>query len=124
MLRLAGISDVDEANRWLNEVYIGEHNARFAVAPAEEGSAFPFVGDLDNVLCVQAERVVSNDNTVRYRGRVLQIPQQKHRRHYVKATVRVHEYPDGRLGVFHGPRQLASYDAAGALTEEVKKSAA
>ena len=125
MLRLAGISDVDEANRWLNEVYIGEHNARFAVAPAEEGSAFiPFVGDLDNVLCVQAERVVSNDNTVRYRGRVLQIPEQKHRRHYVKATVRVHEYPDGRLGVFHGPRQLASYDAAGALTEEVKKSAA
>ena len=125
MLRLAGITDVGEANRWLSAVYIGEHNERFAVAATEEGSAFiPFVGDLDNVLCVQVERVVSNDNTVRYGGRVLQIPEQKHRRHYVKATVRVHEYPDGRLSVFHGPRQLAGYDAAGALIEGVKKSAA
>ncbi len=125
MLRLTGITDADAANRWLSEVYIPDHNARFAVAAAEEGSAFiPFVGDLDNVLCVQVERVVSNDNTVRYGGRVLQIPEQKHRRHYVKTTVRVHEYPDGRLGVFHGPRQLAGYDAAGVLTEGLKKSAA
>lgn len=125
MLRLTGIADVHAANRWLSEIYIPDHNARFAVAAAEAGSAYiPFVGDLDNVLCAQVERVVSNDNTVRYEGRVLQIPEQKHRRHYVKAKVRVHEYPDGRLGVFHGPRQLACYDAAGALTEEVKKSAA
>lgn len=125
MLRLTGITDADAANRWLSEVYIPDHNARFAVAAAEEGSAFiPFVSDLDNVLCVQVERVVSNDNTVRYGGRVLQIPEQKHRRHYVKTTVKVHEYPDGRLGVFHGPRQLAGYDAAGVLTEGLKKSAA
>lgn len=125
MLRLTGITDADAANRWLSEVYIPDHNARFAVAAAEEGSAFiPFVGDLENVLCVQVERVVSNDNTVRYGGRVLQIPEQKHRRHYVKTTVKVHEYPDGRLGVFHGPRQLAGYDAAGVLTEGLKKSAA
>lgn len=125
LLRLAGIAEASEANRWLAEVYIPEHNARFAVAAAETGSAFiPFVGDLDNVLCVQVERVVSNDNTVRYGGRVLQIPEQKHRRHYVKATVRVHEYPDGRLGVFHGPRQLAGYDSAGAPIEEFKQSAA
>jgi hypothetical protein len=124
-LRQAGISEVGEANCWLNDVYIAEHNERFAVAPAEAGTAFiPFVGDLENILCLQAERVVSNDNTVRYEGLVLQIPEQKHRRHYVKARVRVHEYPDGGLALFHGPRQLASYDAAGALTEEVKKSAA
>jgi len=124
-LRLAGITDAAEANRWLKEEYISEHNDRFGVAAAEEGSAFiPFVGDLANVLCVQAERVVSNDNTVRYGGYVLQIPEQKHRRHYVKASVRVHEYPDGSLAVFHGPRQLAGYTADGALKDEVKKSAA
>ena len=69
----------------------------------------PFVGALDDVLCVQAERVVQNDNTVRYEGRVLQIPEQRHRRHFVKANVRVHEYPDGRLALFHGPRRLADY---------------
>ncbi len=125
LLRLAGIDDLESANRWLAEVYIGEHNGRFAVTASEQGSAFiPFVGDLENVLCVQVERTVSNDNCVRYEGRVLQIPEQKHRRHYVKACVRVHDYPDGRLGVFHGPRLLARYETGGALIEEAHKSAA
>lgn len=125
LLRLAQIDDIEAANRWLTHVYIPDHNARFSVAAAEEGSAFiPFVGDLDNILCAQAERVVSNDNTVRYEGAVLQIPEQKHRRHYVKASVRVHEYPDGRLAIFHGPRLLARYEADGALIEETQKSAA
>ena len=75
------------------------------------------------MLCVQAERVVSSDNTVRYDGRVLQIPEQKHRRHYVGASVRVHEYPDGRLAVFRGPRAFwRRYEAGGALSEESQKA--
>ena len=42
-------------------------------------------------------------------------------------TVRVHEHEDGTLALFHGPRCLARYDAAGRLQEpitEVRKSAA
>src|SRR5215217_7422866 len=97
LLRQEGLTSIEAANHWLATVYIPHHNARFAVAAAEEGTAFvPFVGALEDILCVQAERVVGNDNTVRYAGRVLQIPEQRHRRHFVKATVRVHEYPDGR----------------------------
>src|SRR4051794_36286010 len=120
LLRLEGITSIADANRWLAAVYIPQHNARFAVAPAEEGSAFvPFVGGLDDILCVQAERVVQNDNTVRYQGRVLQIPEQRHRRHFVKATVRVHEYPDGRLAIFHGPRRLADYEPDGTLIDQI-----
>jgi hypothetical protein len=131
LLRLEGITSIADANRWLSAVYIPQHNARFAVAPAEEGSAFVpfvgalfvgalfvgalFVGALDDILCVQAERVVGNDNTVRYAGRVLQIPEQRHRRHFVKATVRVHAYPDGRLALFHGPRRLADYRSDASL---------
>ena len=109
-LRLAGIAGIGAANRFLKEVFLPLHNARFAVAPEDEGSAFvPFAGALDDILCVQEERTVSNDNTVRYKRRVLQLPADRHRRHYVKATVRVHAYPDGSLAVFHGPRCLARY---------------
>ena len=83
---------------------------RFALPAEVEGSAFvSFAGALDDILCIQEERTVSNDNTVRYKRRVLQLPADRHRRHYVKATVRVHEYPDGTLAVFHGPRCLARY---------------
>jgi len=113
-LRLAGIDSIEAANAWLTASFIPAFNARFAIKPEEEGTAFlPFVGDLENILCIQEERVVGNDNCVRYEGRVLQIPEQAHRRHYVKAQVRVHEYPDGSLAIFHGPRQLVRFPAGG-----------
>jgi hypothetical protein len=119
LLRQLGVgADVEAANRWLAEVYMARHNARFAVEPAEEGTAFiPFAGPLDDILCIQEERVVSNDNTVRYEGRVRQIPESRHRRHFVKAKLRVHEYADGSLALFHGPRKIAAYAADGALAE-------
>jgi len=113
-LRLAGITTMEAANRFLAEVFWPAHNAHFAVAPAEAGSAFvPFAGEIDDILCVQDERVVAGDNTVRYKGLSLQIPADRHRHHYVKARVRVHEYPDGTLAVFSGPRCLARYNADG-----------
>ena len=113
-LRLAGVTGIDAANRFLKEVYLARHNARFAVTAEAEGTAFvPFAGALDDHLCVQEERLVGNDNCVRYKRVTLQIPPDRHRHHYVKATVRVHEYPDGALAVFHGPRCLARYRATG-----------
>ena len=128
-LRLAGITTMAAANRFLSGDYVARHNARFAVPPEAEGAAFvPFVGRspgaLDDTLSVQEDRVVGNDNTVRYRGRVLQIPEDRHRHHYVKARVRVHEYPDGRLAIFHGPRRLAVYDANANQEGENDKQAA
>lgn len=126
LLRLAGIRTVDVANRYLAEHYIHEHNARFAVQATEDGSAFvPFVGNLRDVLCIRQERVVGNDNCVRYGKLVLQIPEQAHRHHFVKAKVKVHEYPDRTLAIFHGPRKLADYFYDGALkTEAPTRSAA
>lgn len=118
-LRLAGIGTVAAANRFLKNRFVPDYNARFAVPAAEPGSAFvPYAGrPLEDILCVQEERQVGRDNCVLWRGRSLQIPAQPHRHHYVKATVRVHEYPDGRLAVFDGPRRLAAYDPKGRLLD-------
>ena len=124
-LRLAGITDMAEANRFLKELYLPLHNARFAVPAEGQGSAFvPFAGALDDILCVHADRVVGNDNTVRYRGLTLQIPPDRHRHHYVKARVRVHEYPDRTLALFHGPRCLSRYNADGEPIESPTRQAA
>ncbi|MBK8907844.1 MAG: hypothetical protein IPM60_08040 [Rhodospirillales bacterium] len=79
---------------------------------------------LEDVLCIQEERVVGNDNTVRYRNRILQIPADRHRHHYVKARVRVHEYPDDTLAVFHGPRRLARYAPDGNPIDDADQQAA
>ena len=118
-LALAGITEMAAANRYLTEQFLPQYNDRFMVRATEPGTAFiPWVGaSLADVLCVQDERVVAKDNTVHYQGLRLQIPQDPHRFHYVKVTVRVHEYPDETLAVFHGPRCLARYHADGRLIE-------
>jgi transposase len=114
-LRLARIKTVAAANRFLKDRFVPDYNARFAVPAAEPGSAFvPYVGrPLADVLCVQEDRTVGADNCVAYHRRSLQIPPQAHRQHYVRATVRVHEYPDGWLAIFDGPRCLARFDPKG-----------
>jgi hypothetical protein len=114
-LALAGITTVAAANRWLAKTYWPAHNAAFAVAPAEAGSAFVAdrTGRVRDILCIQEERRVGNDNTVKWRGLTLQIPASPIRPHFVRATVCVHEYPDGRLAIFHGPHRLADYDPEG-----------
>jgi transposase len=119
-LALAGITSVEEANRFLREVYLAAHNARFAVAAEQPGSAFVAVDPtiLADILCIQEERQVGNDNTVSYNRRRLQIPPSPIRPHYVRAKVRVHHYPDGAFAVFHGPRCLARYAADGSLQEQ------
>jgi hypothetical protein len=118
-LKLAGISDIEAANRFIREVYLPEHNARFAHPPEIADSAFVAADPalLAEILCVEEERVVARDNTVAYDGRRLQLPESRIRAHYVKARVKLRKYPDGTLAIFHGPRLLARYDAEGALTE-------
>lgn len=116
-LKLAGITGVEAANRYIREVYLPAHNARFA-RPAEiDESAFVAADPalLAEALCVEEERVVSRDNTVACAGRRMQLPPSPLRHHYVKARVRVRHYPDGTFAIFHGPRCLARYDDAGAL---------
>ncbi|MBV8337039.1 MAG: hypothetical protein JO358_16700 [Alphaproteobacteria bacterium] len=58
-------------------------------------------------------RQVGRDNGVNRNGIALQIPPQRHRHHYVKASVRVHHYPDGGLAIFDGPSCLARFDPDG-----------
>jgi hypothetical protein len=115
-LTLAGINDIAQANRYIREVYLPLHNAQFARPPQIAESAFVAGSDaaiLADILCIEQNRVVARDNTVAYEGRRLQLPESPARAHYVKANVKVREYPDGTLAVFHGPRRLARYSAQG-----------
>ena len=125
LLRLNGITSIEAANAWLAEVYMAQHNAHFAVKAGEEGTAFiPFVGDLANILCIEETRVAGLDNTVKYNRLVLQIPKSLNRHHFAKAAIRVLEYWDGSIGLFHGPRQIASFNAQGSPKQASTKQEA
>lgn len=124
-LALAGITTVAAANRWLAESYIPRHNAAFAVEAEQEGSAF--VADRAEmwreILCIQEERTVGNDNTVKWHRLSLQLPPSRLRPHFVRARVRVHQYPDGTIAVFLGPHRLADYDADGRIATTIARAA-
>jgi len=119
-LRLAGVTTVEAANVWINEHYIAMYNTAFAVTPDQEGTAFVVdrAGAWREALCIQEDRRVGNDNTIAWRKLRLQIPPGRIRQHYVRAMVRVHEYPDGQLAIFHGPHRLADYRPDGMMIEE------
>lgn len=125
-LAKAGITDMNEANGYLERVYRPNHNAEFALPALEPGSAFvPCIGvRLPDILCSQFERTVGNDNCVSFEGCKLQIPASNVRPHYVKTRLIVHRYVDGTMALFHGPRKLADFDPQGKpIKQELKKAA-
>jgi hypothetical protein len=121
-LALAKIMTAEAANDFLRDLYIPAHNARFAIKAEQEGTAFVAIPgvDLREILCVQEERQVGNDNCVSFNRLKLQIPASPLRAHFVKARVKVRQYPDGTLAIFHGPRRLGRYDRKGISMEHQK----
>jgi hypothetical protein len=121
-LALAGITTLEAANRWLRDVYIADHNARFAV-PARAGrlglrrrSNRRIAGHPVHPERPQGEQRQHGEE---WRRLSLQLPPSRLRPHFVKATVRVHEYPDDLLAVFWGPHLLAHYDAGGRIIHQL-----
>ena len=127
-LARAGITEMEEANEFLKGGFRLRFNGSFAVSPKEAKSAFsPLLpslkAKLPGILCLREERTVGNDNRVSYHGKRLQIPPRPHRCHYVRAKVRVHEYEDGAMAIFHGTRRLARYNANGRLPDRAEAAA-
>jgi transposase len=113
-LKSAGITTLDEANQFLRDTFLPEFNQRFKVKTQEEIEAFiPWSSShlkLEDILCIQEQRTVNKDNTIHYQGKQWQIPKDPQRYSYAKAKVRVHEYIDGSMAIFHGPRKLVHFD--------------
>jgi hypothetical protein len=121
-LKLAGITDYEAANRYLDQAFIADFNHRFTVKPAQSESAFvPLAGiDLRLLLSIQHQRVVANDNTVSFDRLVLQLPPSRQRLHYARCPVLVHEFPDRTIGVSYLGRLLATFNQQGDLLTETK----
>ena len=123
-LRKLGAKTVEEANQFLSEIYIEKFNKSFSVPASEKGDAFLPVGerDLDLIFCLQHERVVGNDNTVRLANRRLQIEPMKWWSTLAGCRVKVHEHLDGRLTIRYGNRIVGAYTEEGVPLEATKKA--
>lgn len=107
-LRLAGIRDMTAANAFL-PAYMEGFNAQFAKPPLQERDLHRPLQDhedLDDILCWQEDRTVSNSLTLQY-DRVLYLlePDDLTRR-LQRRKVRVYDFPDGTIDIRYRGRSL------------------
>jgi DNA-binding Lrp family transcriptional regulator len=101
-MRVAGVRTIEEANAYLEKEYLPWWNQTLAVEPADAADAHRPVGqesDLAAILSHVEQRQVTNDYTLRYRGKVFQIDRQDIRVGMRKAMVRVEERLDGTIAM-------------------------
>jgi transposase len=114
-LRVAGITTIAAANRYLADTFVPQHNATFGCAPRDPATAFVALGtvDVETLLCHEAERVVGRDNTVCLERQVLQIAAQPGRRSCSGLRVTVRRHLDGRYTIWRGTHRLGLFRADG-----------
>ena len=123
-LRIRNIRTADEANHFLRTHYIAELNRKFAVKPAQTGTAFVSVAhlDLNRIFSIQNERVVGKDNTIQFGNRVLQVPSTRFRATLAGCRVMVYEHLDGTVSIGYGPHTVARFNAQGEISGTPKKA--
>jgi hypothetical protein len=124
-LRLAGITDLASANRFLRERYIAEFNTKFSIPAAEKGTAFRRCSrtDLKWIFTVQTERIVAKDNTVAIGDRSWQIGKSRFRNTLAGCTVTIHEHLDETVSIRFGPHTVGHFDRNGqGIEDEARKT--
>jgi hypothetical protein len=102
-MRLKGVASIEQANMFLKkEEYIEKHNAKFAVDPIAPGNAHRDLAnhDLNQIFCIKEERVLTNDFTISYKGRIIQL--EKDQRALIRPSnkIIVHEHFDNSLTLY------------------------
>lgn len=111
-LRLKGIQTIQEANAFLESIFLKDFNRRFAIRPRESQKAWrpvPKTLDLDRTISFRYRSVVGNDNSIRIGGLVLDVPPGPARRSYAKANVEVRQLLNGAWKVYHQDQLIAKH---------------
>ena len=106
-LRLAGINDLESANRFLEETYLEEFNHRFgrvAASPLDAHRGVP--RNLEEVLSWEEERVVQRDWTVGCEGKWYQLDRQHEALSLAGRKVVVRTLRDGRVQLAYRGNKL------------------
>jgi hypothetical protein len=112
-LRLAGINTYPAANAYLEKRYLDEHNRRYARPAASESDYHrrrPTARQLDEVFCLEEERVVSHDWVVRYNNKLLQLERQSQHWAPAKSHVLVRENQAGKIAIHYRGRRLSFHE--------------
>jgi transposase len=113
-MRLAGISNYSQANRFLNDKFLPWYNGRFANLNIESAyMPVPIDKNLNHIFCIKKERAVNHDNTVQVCGQHIQIPPSDIRLSFAKAIVDICLLQDNRIIVLYKNKIIAKANLHG-----------
>jgi hypothetical protein len=117
LMRLKNITNIKEANKYLDEEYIEEHNKKFSISLlGNKKFSISLLGNrildvhkpldnnltLDDICYIKETRKVNNDWTISYEGRLYQLKKQSLYRPPCKSTVHIRKNIEGNLSIFYG----------------------
>lgn len=101
-MRLAGISTIEQANKFILETYLPKYNKQFAVAPSQQDDIHRPAKhlDLDKIFCLKDKRRLQNDFVISYKTRILQLTKQQSAVIRPGEDIVIHEAFDGLLKLY------------------------
>lgn len=121
-LQLAKITNMEDANIFLDTYFLKDFNARFAVDTQRSDKAWRAIPkglDLKSVISFRYTATVGNDNTVRLGGVIIDIPPGPKGRSYAQAKTEVRQLLDGSWQVFYKNTLIAIHPST-SLREPVR----
>jgi len=106
-MRLAGIKNYPQANRFLVEKFLPWYNAKYTHQAESIYMLLPQDKNLSLIFCIKKERIVNFDNTVSVYGQTIQIPPSDVRLSFAKAKVDVCILEDKRVYILHKGEVIA-----------------
>ncbi len=110
-MALEGITEIDQANQWVESSFLPRFNRRFAKTAEKPGCLFRQISTKERYLRVAFayEATVANDNTIRLGGLTIDIPPGPNRRSYAKMRVLARQHLDGAWTVWLGETCIAKH---------------
>ena len=106
-LRREGISNIAEANKFLQKVFTAEYNKRFAVNLEVADVHRPVEGyNLREIFCYKTERQVRNDFTINLAGGYIQLEKGDSPLPRPKQSVTVSKWLNGEMHIYFNEQEL------------------
>jgi len=107
-LRRQGISNIAEANKYVQKRFISEYNSKFAVNPEVPDAHRRTTGyDLKNIFCYKTTRQVRNDYTINLAGGYIQLLKGTAVLPRPRQCVTICKWLNGEMHIFYNNQELS-----------------
>lgn len=101
-MRLAGIKNYNQANKFLQEKFLPWYNSKYSHKNVKSVYLpLPQDKNLDTIFCIKKERTVNSDNTIHIQGQVIQIPPSHIHMSFARRKVDVCILEDNRILILY-----------------------